>query len=235
MRTVIVSDICGHVEMFRDLLGKIGFDSTQNTLVLLGDAMDNGPDPCGTYIMIRNLKEQMKDRLVYLCGEHEQMFMDAELLTRGQISSKVLWGQNGGRETARSFKSRNISLGKTAVWLKENTQRWFEMPELICVHADIRDEIVWNNMTDTFVWGGDAVAYNDYSGKLAVVGHTEMGSPTYLDGSGGESRFHPACGTWFELPQRGLIAMHTGCGNGGPLCAMITENGWMRFETEDPH
>ena len=234
MRTIIVSDISGHPETCLRLLAKIGFDKKENTLVFLGDVMDCGPDPCGAYIMARNFREEMKERFVYICGEHEQMFMDAELLKRGQIAGKVLWGQNGGKETAKSFNERRISLGKTAVWLKENTRRWYEDDDFICVHADIRDEIVWNNMEDTFIWGGDAVTYNDYSGKLAVVGHAQQDTPAYLDGYGGESRFHPSYGTWFELPKTGLIAMNTGCGFGGPLTAMIIENGWMRFESQMP-
>ena len=234
MRTVILADICGHPETAGRLLEKIGFDQRENTLVFLGDLMDFGPDPVGAYIFARNLSEAMKDRFVYICGEHEQMFMDAELLKRGQIAGKVLWGQNGGKATAASFNARGISLGKTAIWLRDHTRRWYEADDFICVHADIRDEIVWNNMEDTFIWGGDAVTYNDYSGKLAVVGHTQLDRPAYLDGSGGESRFHPGYGTWFELPPRGLIAMNTGCGSGGPLTAMIIENGWMRFEKEMP-
>ena len=210
MRTIIVSDISGHPETCLRLLEKIGFDRKENTLIFLGDVMDCGPDPCGAYIMARNFREEMKERFVYICGEHEQMFMDAELLKRGQIAGKVLWRQNGGKETAKSFNDRRISLGKTAVWLKENTRRWYEDDDFICVHADIRDEIVWNNMEDTFIWGGDAVTYNDYSGKLAVIGHAQQETPAYLDGYGGESRFHPSYGTWFELPKTGLIAMNTG-------------------------
>ena len=70
--------------------------------------------------------------------------------------------------------------------------------------------------------------------KNRVIGHAQQETPAYLDGYGGESRFHPSYGTWFELPKTGLIAMNTGCGFGGPLTAMIIENGWMRFESQMP-
>ena len=32
-----------------------------------------------------------------------------------------------------------------------------------------------------------------------------------------------------------MIAIHTGCGFGGNLTAMLIENGWMRFEYVKSH
>ncbi|MDQ0152650.1 serine/threonine protein phosphatase 1 [Moryella indoligenes] len=230
MRTVIISDIHGESAAFQELLEQIGFDRRENQLILLGDALDGGADACGTYFKIRALKEEMGERLVYIRGEHEQMFMDAELLTRGQLANAFLWQQNGGKETLAALKRRKVSAGKTAAWLRDNTRLWYEEQDFICVHGDIRDEVVWNNSQETFLWGNEGVHSNNYAGKLAIVGHTELEMPVYLDGSGTESSFHPNYGTWFELPGRGMIAMDTGCGYGGALTAMLIEHGWMRFE-----
>ena len=232
MRTVIIGDIHGCADRLQSLLRRIGFDPAQNELILLGNLMDYGPDSFGVYRMVRDLKEAMGKRLVILRGDHDQMLMDANLMTRGQMANSLLWKQNGGNETVRSFKAAGQKVSKAAVWLRDNTRTWYEDLSFLCVHGDIRDEVIWNNSDMDLIWGRQAVLSNDYSGKLCIVGSTPMESPTYLDGSGAESAFHPPCGTWFELPKRGLIALDTGCGKlpEGKLTAMLVENGWMRFE-----
>ena len=98
MRTIIIGDIHGHSERLAALLKMIGFDPAENTLVLLGNLIDYGPDSFGVYRMVRDLKEQMDDRLIVIRGDHEQMMMDGNLLTRGQMANFLLWKQNGGEE-----------------------------------------------------------------------------------------------------------------------------------------
>lgn len=230
MRTIIVGDIHGCRNAFEKLLREIGFDRRENSLILLGDLLDYGPDPCGTYIAVRNLKEAMQDRMVILRGDHDQMMLDALIPTRGQIANGLIWRENGGKETTASFRRQKLSPGKAAAWIRDNSRIWYDDGQFLCAHGDIRDEVIWNNADLDLVWGNEGVRSNNYRGKLALVGHTEVREPTYLDGSGREASFHPQYGTWFELPARGMIALDTGAGNGGPLTAMITENGWMRFE-----
>ena len=231
MRTIILSDIHGEAETLCCMLEELNFDPATEELVVLGDALDYGTSPAETYIALRNLAEQMEKRFVYIRGEHEQMLLDALLLTRGQIANGLLWKQNGGKETLESLQERKLSPGKTALWLKDNTRTWYECQDFIAVHADIADEVIWNNEQETFLWGNRCIEENNYAGKLTVFGHHRVDCPTYLDGSGVESRFHPNYGTWFQLPRRGTIALDTGCGEeNGYLTAMIIENGMMRFE-----
>ena len=230
MRNIIIGDIHGCREAFERLLYEIGFDRRENALILLGDLLDLGPDPCGTYAAVRSLKEEMQDRMVILRGDHEQMMLDALLPTRGQIANGLIWRENGGRETTASFRERKLSPGKAAAWIRDNTRTWYDEGQFLCAHGDVRDEIIWNNAALDLIWGNEGVRMNDYRGRLALVGLTQVEVPTFFDGSGGEPSFHPQCGTWYELPARGMIALDTGAGSGGALTAMITENGWMRFE-----
>ncbi|WP_314873660.1 metallophosphoesterase [Stomatobaculum longum] len=231
MRTVILSDLHGEAETLGCMLEELNFDPATEELVVLGDALDYGTSPAETYIALRNLAEQMEKRFVYIRGEHEQMLLDALLLTRGQIANGLLWKQNGGKETLASLQERRLPPGKTALWLKDHTRTWYECQDFIAVHADIADEVIWNNEPETFLWGNRCIEENNYAGKLTVFGHHRVEFPTYLDGSGVESRFHPNYGTWFQLPRTGAIALDTGCGEeNGYLTAMIVENGMMRFE-----
>ena len=50
--------------------------------------------------------------MYYIRGEHEQMLLDALLLTRGQIANGLLWKQNGGKETLASLEERKIAPGE---------------------------------------------------------------------------------------------------------------------------
>ena len=183
-----------------------------------------------------------------LCGMLEELNFDPdteELVVLGDaldygtspaetyiaLRNLALWKQNGGKETLASLEERKIAPGKTALWLKDHTRTWYECQDFIAVHADIADEVIWNNEQETFLWGNRCIEENNYAGKLTVFGHHRVDCPTYLDGSGVESRFHPNYGTWFQLPRKGAIALDTGCGEeNGYLTAMIIENGMMRFE-----
>ena len=115
MRTIILSDIHGEAETLCCMLEELNFDSATEELVVLGDALDYGTSPAETYIALRNLAERMEKRFVYIRGEHEQMLLDALLLTRGQIANGLLWKQNGGRETLESLQERKLSPGKTEI------------------------------------------------------------------------------------------------------------------------
>ena len=229
MRSIIISDLYGETGALSGVLAAAGFDRKQDTLVFLGNLMDLGPDPFGAYRMVRDLKTEMENRLVLLCGDHERMFIDSELLTRGQLANGLIWRQNGGKETVDAFKKRGVSTGKAAVWLKENLRTWYEDLDFIAVHGDIRDDIIWNNSEDNFVWGNQGVLYNDYSGKLAVVGNAPVKAPTYLDGSGNPFRPELRYGVWYSLPKNGMIALNTGLDTPGKLTAMIIENRNMYF------
>lgn len=64
-------------------------------VVFLGDAIDRGPSNYNTVKRLMWLKGMLKDRFVYLRGNHEQMFIEA--LT--QESSVGVFLDNGGRVT----------------------------------------------------------------------------------------------------------------------------------------
>ena len=107
----VISDIHGCAEAFFALLDKINF-SPEDTLYVLGDAMDRGPEPIK---VIRNLMK--RENVFYVLGNHDAMFLQvlrrlnvelnektANALKREDLQAYFDYIQNGGEVTLRQFR-----------------------------------------------------------------------------------------------------------------------------------
>ena len=107
MSTYVLSDIHGQYDAFMNMLKQINF-SDDDTLFVLGDAIDRGPDG------IKILKTIMKmDNVKMFLGNHELLMMEAlrnveecEKEGRQDTEELDLWLDecNGGRQTFEDFK-----------------------------------------------------------------------------------------------------------------------------------
>ena len=87
-KTFCISDIHGMYDLWRQVIESL--DET-DTLYVLGDAADRGPD--GWKI----IKEALTDpRVIYIRGNHDQMLLDC---WRTEWRDNYLWFSNGGYET----------------------------------------------------------------------------------------------------------------------------------------
>ena len=95
-RVFAVGDVHGHLATLRALVHrlKLGDD---DRLVLLGDAIDRGPDAAGVVALIRN-----DPRLLTLLGNHERMATKC-LQDDGRIELWPQWMQRGGGATWGSY------------------------------------------------------------------------------------------------------------------------------------
>jgi serine/threonine protein phosphatase 1 len=98
MRTLAIGDIHGCSIAFDTLLGEIRVRSG-DTLVLLGNCVDKGPDSAGVLERILRISRVPELRLVCLRGPHEQMMLDA----RAGGAAYEHWLNNGGEATLRSY------------------------------------------------------------------------------------------------------------------------------------
>ena len=98
MATYIMSDIHGEADLFHSMLQRIGF-TPEDTLYLLGDVIDRGPDG------IQLLREIMHTpNMKMILGNHEYMMM--QYYSPEATDVEVLrWSRNGNAPTVAAFES----------------------------------------------------------------------------------------------------------------------------------
>lgn len=136
--TYVIADIHGCAAEYYELLDKIGF-SPDDELIVLGDAMDRGPEPI---TVIRDLMR--RENAYYIRGNHDEMMLTvlrrlmvelseetANALTGKDILAYYDWMKNGGEVTLRQY--RKLSSAQ---------------------QADIRDYLECSPCYDTLEWDG---------------------------------------------------------------------------------
>ena len=78
------------------------------------------------------------------------------------------------------------------------------------------------NDQQTLVHSHEIVMFNRYAGPLTITGHIGLQKATWFAGDG-ETTEEINDGETRILPERGVICIDTGCGKGGRLTAMVTE------------
>lgn len=172
MRELAIGDIHGCARAFEILLDAIQPQRT-DTIVLLGDYVDRGPDSRRVIEMILELSERCT--VIPLTGNHEVMLKEAA------INPSVLkeWLRHGGLETMRSYGQGGRPASMTDIprdhwqFFREQTRDYWESDERIYVHASLDpkrdlDEqpdvlLFWQTFTDPTV---------HQSGKQIICGHT---------------------------------------------------------------
>ena len=224
MRTILIGDVHGCDNALHALLEKVGVDH-QDTLVLLGDLFDRGPDSWEVFRTVQELAKTHGGRFVLLRGNHEDYLL-AESLT---FFEKMMWNRVGRGATVRSFRTHGAGPEEAVPWLQEHCRLWWKGEKLQAVHAGVKETPVEDNDTRTLVHDHTIVLENAYTGPLTVVGHIALDYPVYFPG-GGEACQPLQPGEWHSIPDHGVICIDTGCGKGGRLTAMIAEGERFRLE-----
>jgi len=98
-RILAIGDIHGCARTFRRLLEKVELVRS-DTLYLLGDLIDRGPDSRSLIEMILKLQNEAFD--IRGCkGNHEDMLLEA--VQSGVFESLMEWLENGGVQTVNSY------------------------------------------------------------------------------------------------------------------------------------
>jgi serine/threonine protein phosphatase 1 len=151
-RQFAVADIHGCVNTFHTLLTKIGF-SEKDTLFILGDCIDRGPDSKGVLDTLMGLAAKGYD-VRTLRGNHEDMLLRTIKMDHDEFS--LAWQRCWGEATLSSFKINSPS---------EIPEQYFrfisEMPllltneDFVFVHATLAkgDDPLSNSSVNTMLWG----------------------------------------------------------------------------------
>ena len=226
MRYVVITDIHGCFDEMQELLAKTGFDRKEDTLILAGDLMDRGPKNVECFLFIRDLKEEMGERFVYVRGNHDQMLMDTvESGFRFWERKRELWYYNGGDLTAEAFRKAEIPIRDAALWLEKNTVLYYVGEGFQVVHADLVNDCDLSEVTEyTLIWGRSIADENLYHGPFTILGHTPMRAVFYFQGDGKMIVKVPE-EKLFKLPETGALIIDTGGVYGGKLTAAVIREG----------
>lgn len=179
-RLLAIGDIHGCLTAFDALLAAATVRA-DDTLVLMGDYVDRGPDSRGVLDRVIELRRHC--RLVPLLGNHEEMMCEA----RTEPDTRSMWLLCGGEQTLASYGPAPTSAASSAerlatvppshwAFLDDACREVHETSSHIFVHAGLlahlplavqpRDAMLWRKLPS---WPRPHV-----SGKVVVVGHTRQ-------------------------------------------------------------
>ena len=219
MKTIIIGDVHGCDSALLALLNKVN-PGLEDTLVLLGDLFDRGPDSYQVFETVQELAENMGEKFILLRGNHEDYLLQQKLT----LSQRMMWDRVGRGATVQSFKAHGGRMEDAVPWLKAHCRLYWHGNGIQCVHAGLKIDPPEMNDTQTLIHDHHITMRNEYAGPLTVVGHIALGVPAWFAGDGETVEKLPY-GEWLPLPDHGVICIDTGCGKGGNLTAMIVEDG----------
>lgn len=202
VRTIAIGDIHGCPAALRALVDAIQ-PTADDTLVLLGDYVDRGPDPRGAIDTVLALEQRY--RIVPLLGNHELMLLDA--LANPHVLGP--WLEVGGATTLWSYDGQLINIPPEHLAFMRRCKRYYETTAHFLVHANYAADLPLDEQPDYLLFWEHLhrhVPTPHENGKIAIVGHTSQKSGEVLDLG------HVMC-------------IDTFCYGGGWLTAMDVESG----------
>jgi serine/threonine protein phosphatase 1 len=176
-RTIAIGDIHGCSRALRAIVEAIG-PAAEDTLILLGDYVDRGPDSRGVLDFVLELEGRC--RVVPLLGNHELMLLDA--LQNPQVVGP--WLECGGDATVRSYDGRLSNIPAEHLALIGRCKRYYEIQTHFFVHANYAADISLDEQPDYLLFWEHLhfhVPAPHGNGKRAIVGHTSQKSGEVLD------------------------------------------------------
>lgn len=171
MNTYLISDIHGCNSTFRKALKSIKLKK-RDTLILLGDLIDRGPDSKGVLDTIFLLLEH-DFNVICLKGNHEQMLLDS----LNDLNSKINWIKNGGKEALKSFLVSEIErIPSKYIDFIKSFKMYHVLEQYIFVHAGINmlnDDPFSDEHSLLWLRNGEKFYNKEWLGKRIIIhGHT---------------------------------------------------------------
>ena len=106
MATYVLSDIHGEYDLFMEMLDKIGLKD-EDTLFVLGDVVDRGPDPIKTLLKLMEMPNA-----ICIVGNHEYMAMQCIRFLEQDTDTDGLYFDLQGRKVTPAKRGIYIRNGK---------------------------------------------------------------------------------------------------------------------------
>jgi serine/threonine protein phosphatase 1 len=178
-RTFAIGDIHGCLAALETLLAEIRL-RPNDTLVVLGDVIDRGPNTRG--VLDRLLRLQKECRLVPILGNHDQMLLQ---IIDGHQKLYVDWLLFGGNMTLESYETMRVAdIPKKHIDFLRNSRLYYETDRYFFLHGSYIAELPLDAQPiETLLWESLKVRHpgRHCSGKMAIVGHSSQKSGEVLD------------------------------------------------------
>jgi hypothetical protein len=137
MRTLVVGDIHGKLDLFNLLLEKMEYRAGEDRLILIGDLVDRGENSRGVVARAIELKREAPNNVIVLRGNHEAMMLAA--LSHPEGEQAELWYYNGGIETLQSYMDEegDCDVPEEHWDFLASLPTWYEDDHAIYVHASL--------------------------------------------------------------------------------------------------
>jgi serine/threonine protein phosphatase 1 len=179
MACYVIGDIHGCSDEVACLIEHLPL-AASDRVVFLGDYVDRGPDSKGVISYLLRFVEQNKHEVVFLKGNHEDMFL-AYLGLPGQYGDMFLY--NGGGATLASYGIANIPARGDAILpllpeahleFLRNLQPYYLADPFLCVHAGVHPLKSLQEQTETeMLWIRQEFISNRHRLPYTVIfGHT---------------------------------------------------------------
>jgi serine/threonine protein phosphatase 1 len=173
-RVLAIGDVHGCSTALGLLLETVG-PRPEDTVVVLGDVIDRGPDSRGVIDRLLRLRDRTK--LVVLQGNHEQMMLEAR---RGPEALRA-WLICGGKQALASYGaggSGTLDDVPDSHWeFLEQTRDWYETERHLFVHANLAPNLPMEEQPSYLLrWEPISADVRHYSGKMMVCGHAPQKS-----------------------------------------------------------
>jgi serine/threonine protein phosphatase 1 len=177
-----IGDIHGCKSHLDKLMATLDINAEHDTLVLIGDYIDRGPDSRGVVDALLDIRKSIKN-VICLMGNHEQMFLDYYLESRDE----ELFMHNGGINTLISYGlagmgKKHLTVPDKHMEFFTTLQKWYMTDNYIFVHAGLRPGIpVEKQDSEDLLWIRHEFINSPYDfGKIVIFGHTPLSYTTPL-------------------------------------------------------
>lgn len=224
MRIIVIGDIHGCLEEFRELLALVDFRQGEDRLVLTGDLMDRGPDPVGCVRLAQELGAEC------VLSNHEE----SHLRWNAHEARRIATGKkNPMRPYNATRAAQNAALSEQDVqWIKGLPTVMEIAPNLLVCHAGLEPAFSANQQTSAVI----RVRYVDAAGEMVSFEEGSLDQPAGTEywaarWPGPESVIYGHAVHSFEEPRIDRFegghcyGIDLGCCFGGSLCAAVLEDG----------
>jgi len=178
-RTIAIGDIHGCLSALETLLAAIR-PRQEDTLVLLGDYVDRGPQ--SREIIERLMALQAECRLIPLLGNHDELMVQ---VCDGRQDFYIDWLMFGGNATLESYDTlRPEDIPSNHIEFLRNCRLFHQTDRHFFLHGNYFAELPLEKQPrKTILWESLKVRQPGphCSGKLAIVGHTSQKNGEILD------------------------------------------------------